>query len=72
MKQALGLPFYNFNGHADTKTFQLAYGQHPIVSTKMYSESDFSFYPCGTNAIVAVISYSVSIFVFIYTFVMYY
>ena len=64
IKQALGLPFLNFSGRSDTKMYQLLYGQHPISSTRMYSESDLSSYPCGTNAIVAVISYSVSIQVF--------
>ncbi len=59
-KQTMGVGFFNKRFRADTKSYQLSYPQKAIVGFKAGEESKVGFdqYPSGTNAIVAVVSYT--------------
>ena len=59
-KQTMGTPLYNYLYRADNKIYRLTTPQIPIVSSKAKQVKRFKFddYPSGTNAVVAVISYT--------------
>ncbi len=57
-KQTMGTPYHNHQYRMDNKVYRLLFPQKPIVRTEKYQEYDFDLYPSGTNAVVAVISYT--------------
>jgi DNA-directed RNA polymerase I subunit RPA2 len=42
----------------DNKVYRILFPQEPLVRTQRYEQYDFRQYPHGTNAVVAVISYT--------------
>ncbi|KAK9174472.1 RNA polymerase Rpb2 domain 6 family protein [Cryptosporidium meleagridis] len=58
LKQTMGTPCLNHPYRTDNKMYRLLTPQEPTIITKGYSSFGFSEYPTGTNAIVAVMSYS--------------
>ena len=56
-KQTMGTPFYAY-GHRVEKSYRLQTPQKPLVKTTAYDAYDMDQYPAGTNACVAVISYT--------------
>ena len=67
-KQTMGTPLHALEHRADNKPYKLQTPQSPIVRPVMYDHYEMDNYPLGTNAIVAVMSYTVSRkqFVFVY------
>ena len=63
-KQTMGTPCHSIQNRADNKLYRINFPQSPILKTKTYDHYRFDDYPLGTNAIVAVISYSVNIYIF--------
>ena len=59
-KQTMGTPLHALEHRADNKLYKLQTPQSPIVRPVMYDHYDMDNYPLGTNAIVAVMSYTVS------------
>lgn len=59
-KQTMGTSLFNYPFRADNKIYRLNTPQKPLVSskTKQVRKSGFDEYPSGTNAVVAVISYT--------------
>ncbi len=57
-KQTMATPYHNHPYRSDNKVYRLTYPQLPIVRTKAYEDYDFDLFPSGTNAVVAVISYT--------------
>ncbi|XP_040285570.1 DNA-directed RNA polymerase I subunit RPA2 [Bufo bufo] len=57
-KQTMGFPLLTFQDRADNKLYRLQTPQSPLVRPTMYDYFDMDNYPIGTNAIVAVISYT--------------
>nr|ALK02048.1 RNA polymerase I second largest subunit [Starmerella magnoliae] len=57
-KQTMGTPNTALTYRSDNKVYQLQTGQSPIVRAKLYDEYGLDEYPNGTNAVVAVISYT--------------
>lgn len=57
-KQTMGTPIHNIYGRGDNKMYKLHNPQCPLVRTDMHTEVKMDEYPNGTNAIVAVISYT--------------
>nr|XP_060610452.1 DNA-directed RNA polymerase I subunit RPA2-like [Anolis sagrei ordinatus] len=57
-KQTMGFPLLTFPYRSDDKLYRLQTPQSPLVRPAMYDHYDMDSYPIGTNAIVAVISYS--------------
>jgi DNA-directed RNA polymerase I subunit RPA2 len=59
-KQTMGTAIYNYPFRADNKIYRITTPQKPLVSsrTKQVKKSGFDDYPSGTNAVVAVISYT--------------
>uniref|UniRef100_A0A8B9VX25 DNA-directed RNA polymerase subunit beta n=1 Tax=Anas zonorhyncha TaxID=75864 RepID=A0A8B9VX25_9AVES len=57
-KQTMGFPVYNYRDRSDNKLYLLHTPQSPLVRPRMYDFYSMDSYPVGTNAIVAVISYS--------------
>lgn len=57
-KQTMGFPLHSFMDRSDNKLYRLQTPQSPIVRPSMYDRYDLDNYPSGTNAIVAVISYT--------------
>lgn len=58
-KQTMGTPVQSFPYRMDFKMYRLQTPQAPIVRTSTYDFYGIDDYPLGTNAIVAVISYTV-------------
>ncbi|KAH7647026.1 hypothetical protein FG379_002717 [Cryptosporidium bovis] len=58
LKQTMGTPCFSYQYRTDNKMYRLMTPQEPAITTKGYSSFGFSEYPTGTNAIVAVMSYS--------------
>lgn len=54
----MGFPLLTFPYRSDDKLYRLQTPQSPLVRPSMYDYYDMDTYPTGTNAIVAVISYS--------------
>eukprot|EP00052_Salpingoeca_macrocollata_P006824 m.56116 g.56116 ORF g.56116 m.56116 type:complete len:1133 (+) comp15675_c0_seq1:93-3491(+) len=57
-KQTMGFPLHSYPNRADNKLYCLHTPQTPLVRPKAYDEYQMDNYPTGTNAIVAVISYT--------------
>uniref|UniRef100_A0A4X1V7P1 DNA-directed RNA polymerase n=2 Tax=Sus scrofa TaxID=9823 RepID=A0A4X1V7P1_PIG len=57
-KQTMGFPLLTFKDRSDNKLYRLQTPQSPLVRPYMYDYYDMDNYPIGTNAIVAVISYT--------------
>ncbi|CAG9310885.1 unnamed protein product [Blepharisma stoltei] len=59
-KQTMGTPLYNYQFRNDNKLYRLTMPQKPLVSSKcrQVRRNGFEKYPSGTNAVVAVISYT--------------
>ena len=57
-KQTMGTPGTALVHRSDNKLYQLQTGQSPIVRAKLYDEYGMDEFPNGTNAVVAVISYT--------------
>lgn len=59
-KQTMGQAMYNYPFRADNKAYRLTTPQKPLVNSraKPVRNSGFDEYPSGTNAVVAVISYT--------------
>ena len=58
-KQTMGTPVQSFPYRMDHKMYRLQTPQAPVVRTSTYDFYGIDDYPLGTNAIVAVISYTV-------------
>lgn len=57
-KQTMGFPLHSFTDRSDNKLYRLLTPQSPLVRPCMYDRYSLDNYPSGTNAIVAVISYT--------------
>ncbi|KAL3998757.1 RNA polymerase Rpb2 domain 6 family protein [Acanthocheilonema viteae] len=57
-KQTMGVPVHAWNYRADNKMYHLQFPQNPIVKPEPYEKYGIDEYPMGTNACVAVISYT--------------
>lgn len=57
-KQTMGYPLHSYAHRADNKLYCLRTPQTPMVRPRAYDRYNFDEYPLGTNAIVAVISYT--------------
>lgn len=57
-KQTMGTPGTALRYRSDNKMYRLQTGQTPVVRSPLYSEYGLDNFPNGTNAIVAVISYT--------------
>jgi DNA-directed RNA polymerase II subunit RPB2 len=57
-KQAIGLPYTNFNKRYDTFSHILYYPQKPIVNTSVMKYLGINDLPNGINAIVAIATYT--------------
>ena len=57
-KQTMGTPGVALKYRTDNKTYRLQTGQTPIVRPPLYNEYGLDNFPNGTNAIVAVLSYT--------------
>ncbi|XP_037533679.1 DNA-directed RNA polymerase I subunit RPA2 [Nematolebias whitei] len=57
-KQTMGFPLHSFKDRSDNKLYRLQTPQSPLVRPYMYDHYNLDNYPSGTNAIVAVISYT--------------
>uniref|UniRef100_A0A8C3XKP9 DNA-directed RNA polymerase subunit beta n=1 Tax=Chelydra serpentina TaxID=8475 RepID=A0A8C3XKP9_CHESE len=57
-KQTMGFPLLTYKERSDNKLYRLQTPQSPLVRPSMYDYYDMDNYPVGTNAIVAVISYT--------------
>uniref|UniRef100_A0A669CJU9 DNA-directed RNA polymerase subunit beta n=1 Tax=Oreochromis niloticus TaxID=8128 RepID=A0A669CJU9_ORENI len=56
--QTMGFPLHSFMDRSDNKLYRLQTPQSPLVRPYMYDHYGLDNYPSGTNAIVAVISYT--------------
>lgn len=54
----MGFPLHTFAERSDNKLYRLQTPQSPLVRPSMYDHYNLDNYPSGTNAIVAVISYT--------------
>ncbi|XP_078068409.1 DNA-directed RNA polymerase I subunit RPA2 [Mustelus asterias] len=57
-KQTMGFPLHTYPDRSDNKLYRLQTPQSPLVRPHMYDYFNIDNYPIGTNAIVAVISYT--------------
>ncbi|XP_049584732.1 DNA-directed RNA polymerase I subunit RPA2 [Syngnathus scovelli] len=57
-KQTMGFPLHAFLERSDNKLYRLQTPQSALVRPSMYDHYQLDNYPSGTNAVVAVISYS--------------
>ncbi|KAF4583246.1 DNA-directed RNA polymerase I subunit RPA2 [Ophiocordyceps camponoti-floridani] len=57
-KQTMGTPSTAMQSRADNKLYMLQTGQTPIVRPPLHNAYGFDNFPNGTNAVVAVISYT--------------
>lgn len=57
-KQTMGFPLHSFMDRSDNKLYRLQTPQSALVRPYMYDHYSLDNYPSGTNAIVAVISYT--------------
>jgi len=57
-KQTMGVPFHAIGQRSETKAYHLHTPQSPIVRTTNYTRFGMDEYPLGTNAVIAVISYT--------------
>lgn len=57
-KQTMGTPGVALRHRSDNKLYRLQTGQTPIVKANLYDDYGMDNFPNGTNAVVAVISYT--------------
>ena len=57
-KQTMGTPYFNYPYRTDNKTYRILSPQSPLIRTGTFEEYGFDNYPSGTNAVVAVLSYT--------------
>ena len=57
-KQTMGTPGTSLRYRTDNKAYRLQTGQTPVVRPPLHNEYGFDNFPNGTNAVVAVISYT--------------
>ncbi|KAL6486965.1 hypothetical protein MHYP_G00035910 [Metynnis hypsauchen] len=57
-KQTMGFPLHSYQDRSDNKLYRLQTPQSPLVRPTMYDHYNMDNYPIGTNAVVAVISYT--------------
>ena len=57
-KQTMGYPHHNECAKTDNKTYHVHYPQRPIVRTSTQDSHSLLNFPLGTNAVVAVLSYT--------------
>lgn len=57
-KQTMGTPGMSIDFRTDNKIYRLQTGQTPIVRPPLYNAYGLDNYPNGTNAIVAILSYT--------------
>ena len=57
-KQTMGTPCHAIHKRADNKLYRINFPQSPLLKTKTYDHYRFDDYPLGTNACVAVVSYT--------------
>jgi DNA-directed RNA polymerase I subunit RPA2 len=57
-KQTMGTPSTSLNHRTDNKLYRLQSGQSPLVRPKLHNTYAMDSFPNGTNAVVAVISYT--------------
>ena len=57
-KQTMGTPSTAIQHRTDNKLYRLQTGQTPIVRPTLHNKYGFDSFPNGTNAVVAVISYT--------------
>jgi DNA-directed RNA polymerase I subunit RPA2 len=57
-KQTMGTPSTALNHRTDNKLYRLQSGQTPLVRPKLHHTYGMDSFPNGTNAVVAVISYT--------------
>jgi len=57
-KQTMGTPYHNHPYRMDNKIYRILFPQAPLVRTENHTKYDFGLCPQGTNAVVAVISYT--------------
>lgn len=57
-KQTMGTPYHNHPYRMDNKVYRILFPQAPLVRTENHTNYDFGLCPQGTNAVVAVISYT--------------
>mmetsp|Transcript_31722 Transcript_31722/g.48611 ORF Transcript_31722/g.48611 Transcript_31722/m.48611 type:complete len:216 (+) Transcript_31722:2266-2913(+) len=57
-KQTMGTPYHNHPYRMDNKVYRILFPQAPLVRTQNHTKYDFGQCPQGTNAVVAVISYT--------------
>lgn len=57
-KQTMGTPSTSLNHRTDNKLYRIQSGQTPIVRPELHNPYGMDGYPNGTNAVVAVISYT--------------
>ena len=60
-KQTMGTPCHNWLVNSATKMYRLQTPSTPLVRPIHYDAMDMDNYAMGTNAIIAVISYTVSL-----------
>ncbi|CAE7193248.1 POLR1B, partial [Symbiodinium necroappetens] len=58
LKQTMATPYHNHDFRPDNKVFRVWCPQSPLVRTEMYDRVDCDEHPIGTNAVVAVITYT--------------
>lgn len=68
-KQTMGTPCHTYKFRADNKLYRILTPQSPVVRPKMHDYYHMDDYALGTNAVVAVISYTVSFFNLVFHFV---
>lgn len=57
-KQTMGTAYHNHPYRADNKIYKISNPQLPLVRCDKFEQIGFNEYPSGTNAVVAVISYT--------------
>jgi DNA-directed RNA polymerase I subunit RPA2 len=57
-KQTMGTPMDSYPFRTDTKLYRLHTPQKPVARTQGYEKYQVNEYPLGTNAVVAVLSYT--------------
>jgi len=57
-KQTMGTPCHSFPYRSDNKLYRIQTPQAPLVQTAVHGEYKMDEYPNGTNAVVAVLSYT--------------
>ena len=66
-KQTMGVPLHALTHRSDNKLYRLQTAQSPLVRPYLHDDLDIDHYPLGTNAIVAVLSYTVWSFLSVFT-----